>query len=223
MSRLRGARCPAHPALHLALLAGLSVWQLAVSWRRWADPIVDFGRELYIPWRLSEDAVLYRDVEDFYGPLSHYLNAILFRVFGPGMMVLVIANLAIFAAIVTLLYFLVRRAWGAGAALAGGLVFVAVFGFSQFLDVENFNYATPYAHVLPNCSFSSACNVAESRVFLRTTLLRTTRSRRRASPSDSAHVRNAYFLFCGSRPSELCGRIRARLSKPRSRGADRVA
>lgn len=67
MSRLRGSRRPAHPALHLALLAGLSVWQLAVSWRRWADPIVDFGRELYIPWRLSEGAVLYRDVEDFYG------------------------------------------------------------------------------------------------------------------------------------------------------------
>ncbi len=146
MSRGAVARWLFQPALHLALLAGLSVWQLVVSWRRWPDPLVDFGRELYIPWRLSEGAVLYRDVEDFYGPLSQYFNAILFRIFGPGMMVLVTANLIIFAAIVTLLYFLVRRAWGAWAALAGGVVFVAVFGFSRFLYVGNFNYATPYAH-----------------------------------------------------------------------------
>ena len=146
MSRGSVARWPAHPALHLALLAALSGWQLVISWRCWPDPVVDFGRELYIPWRLAEGAVLYRDVEDFYGPLSQYFNAILFRIFGPGLMVLVTANLVIFAAIVTLLYFLVRRAWGAGAALAGGAVFVAVFGFSRFLYVGNFNYATPYAH-----------------------------------------------------------------------------
>ncbi len=146
MSIRNAARWAEHPAVHLALLAGWSIWQLVISWRRWPDPVVDFGRELYIPWRLAEGAVLYRDVEDFYGPLSHYFNAVLFRVFGPGMMVLVTANLIIFAAIVTLLYLLVRRAWSAWAALAGGMVFVSVFGFSRYVYVGNFNYATPYAH-----------------------------------------------------------------------------
>lgn len=135
-----------HPALHFAILAALSAWQLAISWRRWADPVVDFGRELYIPWRLAEGAVLYRDVEDFYGPLSHYLNAILFRGLGPGMMTLVAANLVVFAAIVTVIYFLVRRAWGAWAALASSGVFIAVLGFSRYVYGGNFNYATPYAH-----------------------------------------------------------------------------
>ena len=46
-----------------------------MSWRKWPDPLIDFGRELYLPWRLANGAVLYRDVDDFYGPLSQYLNA----------------------------------------------------------------------------------------------------------------------------------------------------
>ena len=26
---------------------------LAISWRKWCEPIIDFGRELYVPWQLS--------------------------------------------------------------------------------------------------------------------------------------------------------------------------
>jgi hypothetical protein len=127
-------------------LAGLAGYFLATSWRKWPDPLVDFGCELYVPWRLANGAVLYRDVDYFYGPLSQYLNAGLFRLFGPGLMVLVAANLLIFAAIIASIYFLIRRAWGAGAAVASSAVFIAVFGFSQFGRMGNFNYAAPYAH-----------------------------------------------------------------------------
>ncbi|MSU24521.1 MAG: hypothetical protein EXS32_11955 [Opitutus sp.] len=124
----------------------VAVYYLTISWRTWNHPLIDFGRELYIPWRLSEGAVLYRDVDDVYGPLSQYFNAGLFRLFGPGLMVLVTANLVIFAAILALGYWLFRRAWGATGALAACLVFVSVFAFSQYLVLSNFNYATPYAH-----------------------------------------------------------------------------
>lgn len=132
--------------LGLFALAGLAVYFLQVSWRKWPDPLIDYGRELYIPWRLSEGAVLQRDVEDFYGPLSQYVNALLFRCFGPGLMVLVYANLSVFAGILALLYALLRRAWGAGAAWVGAAVFVSVFAFSQYVGIGNYNYATPYVH-----------------------------------------------------------------------------
>jgi len=127
-------------------LAGLAAWFLAVSWRKWPDPLIDFGRELYLPWRLAHGAVLYRDVDDFYGPLSQYFNAALFRLFGPSLMVLVTATLAIFAGIVALIYRLFRRAWGAGAAWVVAAVFIAVFSFSLSVGIGNYNYATPYAH-----------------------------------------------------------------------------
>jgi hypothetical protein len=127
-------------------LAGLTVFFLDTSWRRWPDPLIDFGRELYIPWRLAHGAVFYRDVEDSYGPLSQYLNAGLFTIFGPGLMVLVAANLIVFAGIVISIYTLFRRAWGSGAAFVSSAVFISVFGFAQYIRVGNYNYATPYAH-----------------------------------------------------------------------------
>jgi hypothetical protein len=127
-------------------VAALAAYFLAVSWRKWPDPLVDFGRELYIPWRVAHGAVLFRDVDDFYGPLSQYFNAALFAVFGPGLMVLVAANLAVYAAILSVLSVLFRRAWGPAAALVAVAVFIAVFSFSQLTTTSNYNYATPYAH-----------------------------------------------------------------------------
>jgi hypothetical protein len=117
-----------------------------LSWRKWPDLVADFGRELYIPWRLAEGAVLYRDVDDFYGPLSQYLNAALFRIFDPGIMVLVVANLVVFAVVVAMVYHLVRRAWDTTTALVVAVVFVAIFGFSRFIGTGSFNYVAPYSH-----------------------------------------------------------------------------
>jgi len=131
--------------LGLAALAGLTGFFLATSWRKWPEPLIDFGRELYLPWRLSNGAVLYRDADDFYGPLSQYLNAGLFRLFGPGLMTLAAANLVVFATILASIYMLFRRAWGIGAALASCAVFIAVFGFSAFYG-GNYNFVTPYSH-----------------------------------------------------------------------------
>ena len=132
--------------LGLVALAGLAVFFVAASWRKWPDTLIDFSRELYVPWRVAGGALLYRDVHEIFGPLSQYVNAGLFAVFGPGLMVLVAANLAVFAAILAVIYALFRRAWGAGAALAAAAVFIAVFGFSQFITIGNYNYATPYCH-----------------------------------------------------------------------------
>jgi hypothetical protein len=141
----RGRNAAPWERLGLVAMAVLTAFFLATSWRRWLDPLIDFGRELYLPWRISNGAMLYRDVDDFYGPLSQYLNACLFRVFGPGLMVLVAANLAVYAAVLGLIYMLFRRAWGVGAALASCAVFVSVFSFSQFYG-GNHNFAAPYAH-----------------------------------------------------------------------------
>src|SRR5438093_13785927 len=125
------------------LVAAVAVTMLAATWSRWADPLVDFGRELYVPWQLVRGRVLYTDVAYLNGPLSPYLNALWFRLFGIGMRTLVICNLAILAAIVVLLYRLLEPMSDRLAATAAGLAFVTLFAFGHVTAVGNYNFVSP--------------------------------------------------------------------------------
>lgn len=130
----------------LAALVLLAIFFLYLSWRKWPDPVVDFGRELYLPWRLSQGAVLYRDVYHIYGPLSQYFHSLLFKTAGVGLTTLIAANLTVYATILVLLYYLMREGWGRAAACVSCAVFVAVFSFSHLAGIGNYTYAAPYAH-----------------------------------------------------------------------------
>ena len=146
VSAIMNARRAALESLGILALACTAVFFVVTSWRKWSDPLIDFGEQLYSAWQLSQGAVLYRDVDLLYGPLSQYFNAGIFRIFGPGLIVLAIVNLVVFAAICTSIYVLFRRSWGMLAAWSSTLVFISVFGFSYFVDLGNYNYASPYAH-----------------------------------------------------------------------------
>jgi hypothetical protein len=121
-------------------------WFLGISWRKWPDPMIDFGPQLYATWRVSAGALPYHDFVWNYGPLSLLFNAGLFKCFGPGMMVLAAANLMIYGVIVTLAYFAFRAAWGRLGAFAALAVFTSVFSFSHLTSVGNYNFVTPYAN-----------------------------------------------------------------------------
>ncbi len=126
--------------VHLLTLAALTTYCAAISWRRWPDPIIDSGNDLYRAWRIANGAVLYRDVGSHFGPLSQYCNATIFAIFGSGMIHLAWANLVVLGVILATLYCLLRRAWGGAAALFASALFVTVFGFEQ----SSYNYIVPY-------------------------------------------------------------------------------
>ncbi len=119
---------------------------LVRTWGTWPDVLVDFGGELYVPWRLAEGDVLYRDVAYFTGPLSPYFNAAVFRIFGASFLALVIANLVVLGGIAVLLHRRVERMAGALAAGAALVVFLSLFAFAQLESVGNSNYVCPYSH-----------------------------------------------------------------------------
>ncbi|HEY2383305.1 MAG TPA: hypothetical protein VGK48_19190 [Terriglobia bacterium] len=131
---------------NLAVLAGLAIALAYNSWDKWPDPIIDFGRELYLPWRITQGAVLFKDDLHLYGPLSPYLNSLFFRIGGVGLATLVVANVVIYAAILGLLYYTVRLSWGRWAAFASSAFFVGVFSFSHLVSIDNYNFLTPYSH-----------------------------------------------------------------------------
>jgi len=119
---------------------------LAWSWGRWPDVLVDFGRELYVPWQLASGKVLYVDIAYFNGPLSPYWNALWFHLFGVGLRTLVIVNLAVIAGVLVLLNGLLSRIGGQASATVGCLVFVTVFAFGQLIGTGNYNFVCPYSH-----------------------------------------------------------------------------
>jgi hypothetical protein len=129
-------------AVHAVAFMLLALW----SWRKWPDPLVDFGRELYLPWQITNGKVLYRDLASLFGPVSPYINALWFRWFGRALMTLAIANIAILAGIVAGIYHVIRVPTDRITATAATLTALLLFGFSQYLDVGNYNYVTPYSH-----------------------------------------------------------------------------
>lgn len=129
------------------MLAFAFILAAVVSWRRWPDLIVDFGGQLYIPWRLADGAVLYRDLFYFAGgPLSQYFNALLFKIFGVSFSTLIIANLTLTAALVVLIYRRFAAAADVVTAVTIGLGIILVFAFEQTGTTGNYNYLAPYAH-----------------------------------------------------------------------------
>jgi len=146
--------------LHAAVFAALTVW----SWRKWPDPVIDFGRELYTPWQLTTGKVLYRDVASLFGPFSQYVNTLWFALFGVSLTTLVVCNLIILAAMVYGIHRLFRESCDGATATTVSLVTLALFGFSQYLPVGNYNFVTPYSHeATHSLALSVAIMIALSR------------------------------------------------------------
>jgi hypothetical protein len=128
------------------VLLALLVYFLRMSWRKWPDPIIDSGTQWYAAWQISLGGTLTQIAAWNYGPLSAYINGIVFRIFGASLNVLFAANLLIYVAILGLAYVAFRRAWGRLGAVAACGVFVAVFSFSHLTSIGNYNYIAPYSH-----------------------------------------------------------------------------
>ena len=48
------------PVLIALAAAAMLLW----TWGTWPDILVDFGRELYMPWQITKGQVLYRDLAE---------------------------------------------------------------------------------------------------------------------------------------------------------------
>lgn len=130
----------------LAVVALVFIAATALTWRKWSNLTGDLSNELYIPWRLSRGAVLYRD--EFYyagGPFSKYLTALIFKIFGASFLALALSNLTLVAIMLATVFRCFARAadsWTA-ATICSGIVLVFAFGYYYY---PGFNYVTPYCN-----------------------------------------------------------------------------
>jgi hypothetical protein len=120
---------------------------LCWTWGTWPDVLIDFGAQLYIPWQLAQGKVLYTEVAHYNGPLSQYVNAAVFRLFGASLRTLVLFNLVLLAGLTALLHHALQQVADRWSAAAACLVFMLLFAFAQYLEIgSNYNYVCPYAH-----------------------------------------------------------------------------
>jgi 4-amino-4-deoxy-L-arabinose transferase-like glycosyltransferase len=115
------------------------------TWRKWPDILVDFGLQLYCPWKLSTGSVLYRDMAYLAGgPLSQYYHAFLFKIFGVSFLTLIMSNLLLTVVLLLLIYRCFYRSSDQLTAITACLAIVTVFAFAQHSSFGIFNYITPY-------------------------------------------------------------------------------
>ncbi len=127
-------------------LAATGMALAAWSWRKWPDLLVDFGQQLYVPWRVTLGERLHLEIAFLHGPLSQHVHALWFALFGPSLTVLIVSNLAVLALLTWITYRLARLCAGRLAATIAGLVLLCGFGFAQYVGTGNYNFIAPYTH-----------------------------------------------------------------------------
>lgn len=147
-----GEKIPTRSAPRLVgplLIVAVFLTLCVMTWQRWTDPVVDFGRELYTAWQVSVGKTLYREVEHLYGPLSAQINALAFRLFGVSYRVLTVTSLVLLAGFTLLLYRAWKRLTNDWTATWVCVGFLAVSAFALYkTDIANYNFVTPYSFEL---------------------------------------------------------------------------
>ncbi len=150
----------------VGFIASIGSTLLVLGWRRWTHVLIDFGRELYVPWRLSEGEVLYRDLAYFNGPLSPYLNSVVFRLFGVSYTTLFLFNILLLACVTWLLYRLLSRLADKLTATVGCVLFLIVFALADLTHSGNYNFVTPYSHEMTHATLLSLMILLQLSVYL---------------------------------------------------------
>lgn len=132
--------------LRLTLYLVIAGIMLNISWYAWPDLVKDFGIELYIPWRITEGDILYRDILYYQqGPLPFYWNALWFYLFGASVNTLIIVNFILLVLLVCLLEIWLKNISNTFTTTIAVMFFIGNFAFSRYVEFGNYNYLAPYA------------------------------------------------------------------------------
>lgn len=121
-----GLRAPSPERIGIAIVGAVALLAFAQSYLRWLHPLIDTGRDLYIPEQLAHGAKLYRDIRYQYPPLAPYLLALITALIGHSLASYMAIGIAQSFAAASALYVAARKAAGALGAFAATLLFVCL-------------------------------------------------------------------------------------------------
>jgi hypothetical protein len=123
----------------IATVVAVAAIAFIQSYARWLDPIIDTGRDLYIPEQLAKGAKLYRDLRYQYPPLAPYLLALITSGIGHSLAAYMAIGIAQSMTIAAALWIALRKALPVFAVV---LSFVA----SCFCGATMWNFLFPYSY-----------------------------------------------------------------------------
>jgi hypothetical protein len=150
LSREDGEGSPAHSrsgslaALGILILLIVAAIAFTQSYQRWLDPIIDTGRDLYIPEQIDHGARLYRDIRYQYPPLAPYALALVTGVVGHSLASYTAIGLLQSVVIAAALWLIGRRTAGTIAAFVAAMFFVSL----SFCGATTWgaNFLFPYSY-----------------------------------------------------------------------------
>ena len=126
----------------IVVVAIIFVWR---TWAHWGDIEIDCGREMYVPVDILRGKLIYRDFWYQYGPLTPYVQALAFALFGTSLNVLYGIGVILLISEALLLF---------EVGLNFELALPAAMASALFLLVESvrptlFNFILPYSYAAP--------------------------------------------------------------------------
>lgn len=123
-------------------------FMITLTWNRWTHLYIDHGREFDIPLRILKGEHLYTDILYYYGPLSPYLNALLFKVFGIHLATLHWAGIITGALILLMIYWISRRLMSITESIIVGLYTVFICSANPYWGnhIQPYSYAALYGY-----------------------------------------------------------------------------
>lgn len=137
-----------NPRLAFLILVSVGGLMTLMSWQRSGDVLINYGEQIYISWRIFQGEVLYKDIVHFHGPLSIYIHSLIFKIFGPNLLVLNIFNALLIGYLARVIYDLFSMVGNRLVAFNVALIFLTVFAFAQYVTISNYNFLTPYVYEL---------------------------------------------------------------------------
>jgi len=129
----------------LAAMSGCFFYLLNRTWMKWGDLLIDTFREFWVPMKILEGHVLYRDVFYTYGFFPPYFQALLFKCFGLHLHTLVGLGIAVTLVVAIALYLISRLFLSISASALTVIVFFLVFAFNHYFYNNSFNFILPYS------------------------------------------------------------------------------
>lgn len=130
----------------MLIVTAAFVHGLSVSWLKWGSLLTDTGRELQLPQRMLAGEALYSDLRYYYGPLSPYVNMILYRAFGVRLEVLAWAGIASAGLMCLGLYRLSRSFLDPWPSAVVATAFIYLCAFAHLYDAPIHNFVLPYSY-----------------------------------------------------------------------------